>query len=214
MAGSLSHWRGLSFSKVTPSSRESAILVCGLFSQSTGSRSHPVVSSILWIFSTTSSQCHQSLVPSNSFFSLSPLQCHLRWQWTLLHPLPFACSSVQLQSSKADMWSSLHPPMYHPRSQWTYLFLVHSLYYYYSYCYYYYTTRTTNNSCVLNFSRNINKLTLDVICTTAFGVDSQVQTMENNQYAENAFLLTNSSEANSTIGEKLRSTMVMFLFCK
>ena len=74
LAGSRSHWIGLPFSEVTPSSQESAILVCDLFSPSTGLWFHSVVSSILWIFFTRSSQCHQSLAQSNSFFSWLPLQ--------------------------------------------------------------------------------------------------------------------------------------------
>lgn len=55
----------------------------------------------------------------------------------------------------------------------------------------------------------MNLLTLDIISSTAFGLNSDVQRRAQGDFAQNAFLLTNSSEVNASFSEKIRVTFVV-----
>jgi len=53
-----------------------------------------------------------------------------------------------------------------------------------------------------------------VISTTAFGLETEAQSKEHSDYAENAFKLTSGSESNSTLREKLRLTVIIIVFSR
>ena len=61
------------------------------------------------------------------------------------------------------------------------------------------------------YYRLVNLLTLDIISSTAFGLESDVQRRAQGNFAQNAFLMTNSSEANATLKEKLRLGFVVLM---
>ena len=61
------------------------------------------------------------------------------------------------------------------------------------------------------YFRLVNLLTLDIISSTAFGLESDVQRRTQGDFAQNAFLMTNSSEANATLKEKLRLGFVVLM---
>ena len=61
------------------------------------------------------------------------------------------------------------------------------------------------------YYRLVNLLTLDIISSTAFGLESDVQRRTQGDFAQNAFLMTNSSEANATLKEKLRLGFVVLM---
>ena len=61
------------------------------------------------------------------------------------------------------------------------------------------------------YYRLVNLLTLDIISSTAFVLESDVQRRTQGDFAQNAFLMTNSSEANATLKEKLRLGFVVLM---
>ncbi|XP_067950116.1 cytochrome P450 3A29-like isoform X2 [Watersipora subatra] len=63
----------------------------------------------------------------------------------------------------------------------------------------------------VDIRRKTNLLTLDVISRTAFGFDAETQTKEDNEFAKNAFALTAQTEANSTLLDKIRNTIILFV---
>ncbi|XP_067948926.1 cytochrome P450 3A24-like isoform X2 [Watersipora subatra] len=63
----------------------------------------------------------------------------------------------------------------------------------------------------INLKNPAYLLTLDVISTTAFGLQSNVQENPKGQFAKNAFLISNCSEVNSTLKEKCRLAFVVVL---